>query len=51
MVQDPNKYDVLVNAYLTRIGQIPAIVMPKNKYFPYPLSQVQLNPNLDNSDR
>lgn len=46
-----NKYDVLVNAYLTRIGQTPAIVMPKNKYFPYPLSQVQLNPNLDNSSR
>jgi hypothetical protein len=46
-----NKYDVLVNAYLTRIGQTPAIVMPKNKYFPYPLSQVQLNPNLSNSDR
>lgn len=46
-----NKYDVLVNAYLTRIGQTPVITMPKNKYFPYPLSQVQLNPNLDNSDR
>jgi hypothetical protein len=46
-----NKYDVIVNAYLKRIGQTPAISMPKNKYFPYPLSQVQLNPNLSNADR
>lgn len=46
-----NKYDVLVNAYLTRIGQTPAITMPKNKYFPYPLGQTQINPNLDNSGR
>jgi len=46
-----NKYDVIVNAYLQRIGQTPAITMPKNKYFPYPLSQVQVNPNLSNADR
>jgi len=46
-----NKYDVIVNAYLTRIGQAPIITMPKNKYFPYPQAQVDLNPNLDNSDR
>jgi len=46
-----NKYDVIVNAYLKRIGQTPAISMPKNKYFPYPLSQVQVNPNLSNADR
>jgi len=45
------KYDVIVNAYLTRIGQTPAISLPKNKYFPYPLSQVQVNPNLSNADR
>jgi hypothetical protein len=45
------QYDVLVNAYLTRIGQTPSIVMPKNTFFPYPLSQVELDPNLDNSDR
>lgn len=45
------KYDVIVNAYLTRIGQPASIVMPKNKYFPYPQAQVNLNPNLDNSDR
>lgn len=46
-----NKYDVIVNAYLSRIGQQPVITMPKNKYFPYPQSQVDLNPNLDNSGR
>ena len=45
------KYDVIVNAYLKRIGQPAVIVMPKNKYFPYPQSQVNLNPNLNNSDR
>jgi hypothetical protein len=45
------KYDVIVNAYLHRIGQPSNIVMPKNKYFPYPQGQVTLNPNLDNSDR
>ncbi len=46
-----NKYDVIVNAYLTRIGEPATIVMPKNQYFPYPQSQVNLNPNLDNSSR
>ena len=45
------KYDVIVNAYLNRIGQPSSIVMPKNKYFPYPQGQVNLNPNLDNSNR
>lgn len=45
------KYDVLVNAYLNRIGQPSNIAMPKNKYFPYPLAQTQLNPNLSNADR
>jgi starch-binding outer membrane protein, SusD/RagB family len=45
------KYDVVVNAYLNRIGQPSNIVMPKNQYFPYPQSQVNLNPNLDNSAR
>ncbi|TKK67966.1 RagB/SusD family nutrient uptake outer membrane protein [Ilyomonas limi] len=45
------KYDTIVNAYLTRIGQTPAIVMPKNRYFPYPENQVTINSNLDNSDR
>lgn len=45
------KYDVIVNAYLNRIGEPSNIVMPKNRYFPYPQSQVNLNPNLSNADR
>lgn len=45
------KYDVIVNAYLNRIGQPSNISMPKNRYFPYPQGQVDLNPNLDNSGR
>ncbi|HEY4205890.1 MAG TPA: RagB/SusD family nutrient uptake outer membrane protein, partial [Puia sp.] len=45
------KYDAIVNAYLTRIGQPAVISMPKNKFFPYPQGQVDLNPNLDNSER
>ena len=45
------KYDVIVNAYLRRIGQPANIVMPKNKYFTYPQGQVTLNPNLSNADR
>ncbi|MFT3703707.1 MAG: RagB/SusD family nutrient uptake outer membrane protein [Agriterribacter sp.] len=45
------KYDVIVNAYLNRIGQPSNIVLPKNKYFPYPIGQVNLNPNLSNADR
>ena len=45
------KYDTIVNAYLSRIGQTPAISMPKNRYFPYPQGQVTINPNLDNSAR
>ena len=46
-----NKYDVLVNAYLTRVGLTPSIVMPKNTFFPYPQNQVDLNPNLSNAAR
>ncbi len=45
------KYDVIVNAYLQRIGQPANIELPRNKYFPYPQGQVNLNPNLDNSGR
>ncbi|MGZ3753201.1 MAG: RagB/SusD family nutrient uptake outer membrane protein, partial [Mucilaginibacter sp.] len=45
------KYDVVVNAYLTRTGQTPTVVMPKDQYFPYPQNQVSLNPNLNNSGR
>lgn len=45
------KYAEIVNGYLQRIGQPANIVMPKDKYFPYPQNQVDLNPNLDNSGR
>jgi hypothetical protein len=46
-----NKYDVIVNAYLNRIGEPSNVSMPKNKYFTYPQKQVDLNPNLNNADR
>lgn len=46
-----NKYDVMVNAYLQRIGQSATIKMPNDKYFPYPQTQVDLNPNLSNAGR
>jgi hypothetical protein len=45
------KYDAIVNGYLQRIGQPSTISMPKNQFFPYPQGQVDLNPNLDNSER
>ena len=45
------KYDVIVNAYLGRINQSPSIVMPRDQFFPYPLNQVNINPNLNNSGR
>jgi len=45
------KYESIVNAYLTSIGQPASIVMPKNRYFTYPQNQVNLNPNLSNADR
>ncbi|PWA11624.1 RagB/SusD family nutrient uptake outer membrane protein [Flavobacterium laiguense] len=46
-----NKYDVLVNAYHTRVGEGAPIKMPQNKYYTYPQSQVDLNPKLSNADR
>lgn len=46
-----NKYDVLVNAYHLRVGEAALIKMPQNKYYTYPQSQVDLNPNLSNADR
>jgi hypothetical protein len=46
-----NKYDVLVNAYHLRVGEAAQIKMPQNKYYTYPQSQVNLNPNLSNADR
>ncbi|WP_166925837.1 RagB/SusD family nutrient uptake outer membrane protein [Flavobacterium poyangense] len=46
-----NKYDVLVNAYHLRVGEAALIKMPQNKYYTYPQSQVDLNPNLSNANR
>ena len=46
-----NKYDVIVNGYLNRIGEPSNVSMPKNKFFTYPQKQVDLNPNLSNADR
>ncbi|KLT70307.1 MULTISPECIES: RagB/SusD family nutrient uptake outer membrane protein [unclassified Flavobacterium] len=46
-----NKFDVLVNAYHLRVGETAQIKMPQNKYYTYPQSQVDLNPNLSNANR
>lgn len=45
------KYQSMVNTYLTAIGQPARIDINKHKYFPYPQAQVDLNPNLSNSER
>ncbi len=45
------KYEPIVNGYLKRINQTPTVVMPRDQYFPYPLNQVNINPNLNNSGR
>jgi hypothetical protein len=45
------KYDVIVNAYLKRIGQTNTVQLPRDEYFPYPLNQVTVNPKLNNAGR
>ncbi|WP_184545526.1 RagB/SusD family nutrient uptake outer membrane protein [Mucilaginibacter sp. FT3.2] len=45
------KYDIIVNAYLTRTGQTPTVQLPRDQYFPYPLAQTQINSNLSNAGR
>jgi hypothetical protein len=45
------KYDTMVNASLIARGKEAAIQLPRDLYFSYPQKQVDLNPNLDNSDR
>ena len=45
------KYDTMVNASLVARGKEAAIQLPRDLYFSYPQKQVDLNPNLDNSDR
>jgi hypothetical protein len=45
------KYDAVVNAYLKRTGQTQTVQLPRDEFFPYPLSQTQINPNLSNAGR
>jgi len=45
------KYDVIVNAYLKRVGQTNTVQLPRDEYFPYPLNQVNINPKLNNAGR
>lgn len=45
------KYAEIVNGYLTRIGKSASVVMPRDEFFPYPTSQVSINPNLTNAGR
>jgi hypothetical protein len=45
------KYADVVNAYLKRTGQTQTVQMPRDQFFPYPLNQVNINPNLSNSGR
>jgi hypothetical protein len=46
-----DKYQPVVNTYLEAAGKQPAIDISKHKYFPYPQTQVDLNPNLSNTGR
>lgn len=46
-----DKYQSTVNTYLTAVGKVPSINIAKDKYFPYPQAQVDLNKSLSNSDR
>jgi hypothetical protein len=45
------KYETIVNGYLRRTNQTPTVVMPRDQFFPYPLNQVNINPNLNNAGR
>lgn len=45
------KYQEVVNAYLKSIGKQEVIDISKHRYFPYPQTQVDLNPNLKNDGR
>lgn len=46
-----NKYQNVVNTYLSTVKLVPSIAMPRDKYFPYPQAQADLNKNLSNADR
>ncbi|TWF32847.1 putative outer membrane starch-binding protein [Chitinophaga polysaccharea] len=45
------KYESVVNTYLTAVGKTASIALPRDKYFPYPQAQADLNKSLNNSDR
>ncbi|HVI45878.1 MAG TPA: RagB/SusD family nutrient uptake outer membrane protein [Chitinophaga sp.] len=45
------KYESVVNAYLTAVKKVPSIQIARDKYFPYPQAQVDLNQHLNNGDR
>ncbi|NQX52483.1 RagB/SusD family nutrient uptake outer membrane protein [Pedobacter panaciterrae] len=45
------KYQEVVNTYLKSVGKPASIDIAKHKYFPYPQTQVDLNPNLSNAGR
>lgn len=46
-----DKYQSVVNTYLTAVGKQAAIDITKHKYFPYPQAQADINPNLVNTGR
>lgn len=46
-----DKYQSVVNEYLTAIGKTNRVDINKNRYFPYPQAQVDINPNLSNTGR
>lgn len=45
------KYQQVVNTYLTAIGKPATVNIARDKYFSYPQTQADLNPNLNNSGR
>lgn len=45
------KYEQMVNNYLSEAGLTPSIDVSRDKYFPYPQSQVDINANLSNAGR
>ncbi len=46
-----DKYETIQNAYLAATGKTTRVNIAKNKYFPYPQTQVDLNNNLVNTNR
>ncbi|MGO4290918.1 RagB/SusD family nutrient uptake outer membrane protein [Chitinophaga sp. RAB17] len=46
-----DKYQSVVNKYLTAVGKTATITMPRDKYFSYPQAQIDINKTLNNNDR